>query len=53
MSFASIAVIKMERNRNFANHDTYFLVNWFRSGLYSRTGFIVAGALRGLLRVVS
>jgi hypothetical protein len=53
MSFAFIVVIKMERNRNFANHDTYFLENWSRSGLYSRTGFIVAGALRGLLRARS
>src|SRR5208283_5164991 len=41
------------RNRNFARQDTYFLEDCSRSGLRCRSGFIVAGALRRLLRALS
>ena len=42
-----------ERNGDYASQDTYFLENWCCSGLRSRPGFIVASALRGLLRALS
>ena len=37
----------------FASQDTYFLENLSCSDLRSRAGFILAGALRGLLRALS
>src|ERR1035437_9717816 len=37
----------------FASQDTCFLEDWSCSGLRSRAGFILAGALRGLLRARS
>src|ERR1022692_55265 len=37
----------------FASQDTYFLEDWSCSGLRSRAGFVLAGALRGLLRALS
>jgi len=46
-------IITKERSGNFASEDTHFLENWSCSGLRSRLGFIVAGALRGLLRAVT
>jgi hypothetical protein len=46
-------MITGEKNRNFGSQDTYFLENWCCSGLRSRPGFIMASALRGLLRALS
>lgn len=49
MSCAFEFIMKAERNRYFANQDTYFLENWSCRGLRSRHRFFVAGALCGLL----